>query len=335
MSQIVTRLRKRQTETDFSGLSRVQMRRLCGMLLGAAICCSLSGCQIFTRFRNDSLNAPIVLEKTASLDQLLTAVRAQSERVNQIKTDVRVTAPGSPTLRGDLQIERPDRLRLQAGVLGISDLGFDLGSNQDTFWIWKKAALPGDPPTLFFASHNRYQQSVLREHLQLQPLWLVDALGLIDFNPEDEHTGPFPRKDGRVEIRSFSTSTSRPAVRIAVIDPAKATVNQQSFYDKDGKLLAYLNSIQHQYYPEHQVSLPQRVEIHIAGPDGQTTKLTVDAGKYLINSLFGDPQLLWQMPNPPDVRKIDLSAETPKTSVPEQAAAPVQRQARDWSAPRY
>ena len=315
--------------------SSSRLLRLSALLMTA--CCSLclGGCQIFTRFRNEPLKVPVVLDKSASLDQLLAAVRGQSERVNQIKADVRVTAPGTPTLRGDLQIERPDRLRLQAGVLGISDLGFDLGSNQENFWVWKKAALPGDPPTLFYASHSGYQQSVLREHLQLQPLWLVDALGLIDFHPDDQHTGPFPRSDGRVEVRSFSSSGSRPAVRVAVIDPAKATVNQQSFYDRDGKLLAYLNSVQHQYYPEHQVSLPQRVEIYIAGPDGKTNKLTVDSGKYLINSLFGDPQLLWQMPNPPDVRKIDLSAEAPTPTVPEQAQAPVMRQARDWSAPRY
>jgi hypothetical protein len=312
-----------------------RLQQLLVVCIAVCCCLSLSGCQIFTRFRSEPLKVPVVLDKSASLDQLLAAVRSQSERVNQIKTDVRVTAPGSPTLRGDLQIERPDRLRLQAGVLGISDLGFDLGSNPDNFWVWKKAALPGDPPTLFFASHSGYQQSVLREHLQLQPLWLVDALGLIDFHPDDQHTGPFPREDGRVEIRSFSSSASRPAVRVAVIDPAKATVNQQSFYDRDGKLLAYLNSVQHQYYPEHQVSLPQRVEIYIAGPDGKTNKLTVDSGKYLINSLFGDPQLLWQMPNPPDVRKIDLSAAAPTPTVPEQAQAPVQRQARDWSAPRY
>ncbi len=91
------------------------------LVAGLLACCalSLSGCQIFTRFRNEPLKVPAVLDKSASLDQLMAAVRSQSERVNQIKTDVRVTAPGSPTLRGDLQIERPDRLRLQAGVLGI------------------------------------------------------------------------------------------------------------------------------------------------------------------------------------------------------------------------
>lgn len=305
------------------------------MLLALLGCVSLSGCQVFTRFRNDSVTSPVVLEKTASLEQLITAVRSQSERVQQLKTDVRVTSPGTPTLRGDLQLERPSRLRLQAGVLGISDLGFDLGSNEESFWVWKKAALPGDPPTLFFSSHQGYQQSVLREHLQLQPLWLVDALGLIEFPSEDQHTGPFARPDGRVEIRSFSRSPARPAVRIAVIDPVKAIVNQQSFYDQAGNLLAYLNSIQHQYYPEHQVSLPQRVEIHLAGPQGQTSKLTVDSGKYLINSLFGDPQLLWQMPNPPDVRRVDLSAPNASPNLPDQAEAPGQRQARDWSAPRY
>lgn len=323
-------------QTARHSAARPQRQRiwLTALLLGVTGCCC-SGCQIFTRFRHDALNAPAILEKSASLDQLIAAVRAQSERVNQLKTDVRVSAPGTPTLRGDLQIERPSRLRLQAGVLGISDLGFDLGSNDDSFWVWKKAALPGDPPTLYFASHRGFQQSQLREHLQLQPLWLVDALGLIEFHPEDQHTGPFPRPDGRVEIRSFSQSPARPAVRVAVIDPAKAIVNQQSFYDQSGKRLAYLNSIQHQYYPEHQVSLPQRIEIHIADGDGQTSRLTVDSGKYLINSLFGDPDLLWQMPNPPDVRRVDLSTPSPAPSAPEQAAAPQPRQARDWTAPRY
>lgn len=319
--------------THLSG-RRLSPRQVAGLLI-VALSLLCSGCQVFTRFRNDSLNAPAILGKSASLDQLIAAVRAQSERVNQLKTDVRVTAPGTPTLRGDLQIERPSRLRLQAGVLGISDLGFDLGSNDDSFWVWKKAALPGDPPTLYFASHRGFEQSLLREHLQLQSLWLVDALGLIEFHPEDQHTGPFPRPDGRVEIRSFSQSPSRPAVRVAVIDPVKAVVNQQSFYDQSGKRLAYLNSIQHQYYAEHQVSLPQRIEIHIADGDGQTSKLTVDAGKFLINSLFGDPQLLWQMPNPPDVRRVDLSRPSPTPNVPEQAGAEQQRMARDWSAPRY
>ncbi len=83
--------------------------------------------------------------------------------------------------------------------------------------------------------------------------------------------GSLSSRRWKVEIRSFSNSASRPAVRVAAIDPEKATVNQQSFYDREGKLLAYLNPSSISNYPEHQVSLPQRVEIYIAGRMGRRT----------------------------------------------------------------
>lgn len=306
------------------------------LLACACLTLSLSsGCQVLTRFRNPAPAAPVVLDSTSSLDQLIAAVTQQSERVQQLKADVRVSAPGMPSLRGDLQIERPRRLRLQAAVLGISDLGFDLGSNEESFWVWQKASLPDEPPTLFFARHAEFQQSALRENLQLQPLWLVDALGLIEFHAEDQHQGPFPRDDGRVEIRSYSQSAERPAIRIAVVDPRRALVIQQSFYDRQGNRLAYLNSIEHKYYAEHQVSLPHRVELHLSGTSAASAQLTVDAGKYVINSLLGDPQLLWTMPNPADVRRIDLSSSSPVSEFPEQAGTAGERHSRSWSAPPY
>ena len=314
---------------------RLQFLAWIGLLLSA--CVTQTGCQLFGRFRNNAAEAPIVLAKDASLDQLIATISQQTARVSQLKTEVRVSTAGMPTLRGDLQVERPSRLRLQAGVMGISELGFDLGSNSDQFWIWKKAALPGDPPTLYFANHFDFQQSALREHTQIQPHWLIDALGLIEFDPSDEHAGPFPRTDGRVEIRSYSKSNLRPAVRIAVIDPRRGLVNQLSFYDSQGHRIAYLDSMEYQHYPEQNVSLPQWIVINIDGPDGQSTKLTVDANRFVVNSLFGDPALLWQMPNPPDVRRVDLSALNPVPVEPIGASsnAATAHESRAWTKPNF
>ena len=47
--------------------------------------------------------------------------------------------------------------------------------------------------------------------------------------------------------------------------------------------------------------------IHVYQPGGQKIKLTVDAENYSLNALYGDPARLWTMPNPADVRKIDLT----------------------------
>jgi hypothetical protein len=53
--------------------------------------------------------------------------------------------------------------------------------------------------------------------------------------------------------------------------------------------------------------LPQRIKIHVSDPAGNETQLVVDVGNFSINSLYGDPERIWAMPDPPDVPKIDLS----------------------------
>lgn len=214
---------------------------------------------------------------------------------------------GIPTLRGTLAVEKPNRLRMNAGLLGVSELGVDVGSNDDLFWFWSKVAAPGQEPGIFYARHDEYQNSALQRSIPIEPGWLIDALGLLRFEPGDRVEGPFNRpQDGRLEIHTYRNVGIQPTVRVTVIDPKFGLVNQQTIYNANGKRLAYIDSIKHEHYPEHNVSLPSRIELTADAPDGTQLKLTVDAGRYKINSIYGDPDKLWSMPNPGDVRKFNL-----------------------------
>ncbi len=290
--------------------SRSTSRATSYLLLLSITLCNLllsTGCQLFDRFRQTRPAVPVVLDTQPTLEQLIAAIESQTQQVRQIKTDVRVTMDGLPaTLRGDLQIERPARLRLQAGVMNMNELGFDLGSNDEYFWIWKKAALPNDPPMLYYARHLDYQTSPMQQMTQLQPQWLLDALGFVEFRPSDRHVGPVPKSNGRVAIQSYIQTPTGMRVRECEVDPKRAIVLRQTFYDGQGRQIAYIDSSHHTFLPDQQASLPQQVDIYVTNPQGGHSKLSVLTGNYVANALYGDPQRLWEMPNPPDVAKVNL-----------------------------
>ena len=244
-----------------------------------------TGCQIFQRFRTPPPQAPVVYDNQPTLDQMVQKLNQQAAAVNQVRAEVRVAMDGIPgRLKGTLLIERPRKLRLKAGLLGVSEMGVDVGSNDELFWVWSRASLPGQQPTLFYATHRDYQHSTLRSALPIEPTWLIDALGFVQFSPADRHEGPILRSDGRYEIRSYQQSGSHPVIRISAIDPKYGWITQQTIYDAQGKRIAYVNSIKHKFYPEHDVSLPQQVQIHVDQPNGPPIKLTVDAEDYSINA---------------------------------------------------
>lgn len=278
-----------------------------------------SGCQLMGRFNRQAPAPPVILKETNSLAHLITTLNAQSAKINQLKTDVRVSMEGAPAMRGTLSVERPKRMRLKASVAGISAL--DVGSNDEQFWIWTQVAMPGQPPTLMYARHVEFETSPIRRQIPLDPAWLIDGLGLTEFRPSDRHEGPFSRpEDHFIEIQTFRQTATGQNVRVAVIDPQTGLIMQQSFYDQSGNLIAYLDSRKYKFIPEKGVSLPQHLKLYVFDDRGQTTTLTVDTGDYSINVLYGAPDRLWSMPNPAGVNKINLSTVQP-VDIPQSESA--------------
>ena len=57
-------------------------------------------------------------------------------------------------------------------------------------------------------------------------------------------------------------------------------------------------------------------------------KFTINANRYRINSIFGDPQQLWQMPNPGDVPVVDIVRAINRNDKVESASGTDQAQRR-------
>ena len=248
-----------------------------------------------------------MLSEGATLEQVIDVVNNNSARVQSYSTtDARIDIPGMLGLRGTIAIERPWRFRLRAGT-GLTGPEVDLGSNDELFWVWVRRS---QPPAVHFCRHDQFALGNARHVMPVEPQWLIDALGLVSFDPGAEHRGPFPRRDGNLEIRSTRSLASGtagppgPRNKITVIDRHRGWVLEQHVYSATGELLAIATASEHRYDPEMGVSLPRRVAIQMPPAN---LSLTIDLGNFQINQLVGDPAQMWSKPTYAGYPEIDLS----------------------------
>ena len=274
-------------------------------------------------------NIPAAFNAPPNQQQFLRWVVQHTANVKQVDARIQVSMTGTPKLRGSIQIERPNRMRLKAGVLGMNEMGVDVGSNDELFWIWTRVALPGQSPTLMWANHDSFRQSTseIRKAVPLEPEWLIDALGLVDFSTYQSHSQPTPQPGGRMQMISSRMSADGKQYRVTVFDARRGIIEQQSVYNQQGQLIAFTNSSDHVFYPQHNISLPRKIELHLF-QNGQEITMLVTTDSYKINSLYGDPNLMWQMPDPGDVQRINLapdvagSTSRPPSQLPARQHAP-------------
>lgn len=297
-----------------------------GLLLVLLLFCG-SGATCSRSFRNpfaQSLGppAPEVLLPGSSLEQVIAAVNQNSSRIYSYQTnDASITVPGMPNiplLRGNIAAQRPSRVRLQAST-ALTGPEVDLGSNEELFWFWVRR---NEPPALYFSRHDQFVGSAAQQVMPVEPQWLFDALGLMQFSPNDRHEGPWPHGNGTVEIRSIIATSSGTMTKSTVIDARRAWVLEQYIYDTSGTLLASAIARSHRYYPELGVSLPQEVDIQM--PVAQMS-LSINVGTVLLNQIADNPTL-WSLPVLSGYPQVDLGT-APPGAVPAISAAG----STDWS----
>lgn len=296
------------------------------VLVATALCIlvpGLSGCAQFRSMLVRTPEAPVVFQGLPESAQLLASIRANSEAVRQLESDVKITMDGMPTgISGTLLVERPNRLRLKAGILGMTSSGIDIGNNEERFWVFNKSSFGGQTPAIYYARHEDFRNSPLQQSFPVQPQWLIDALGLMDVDQLQNVQGPFRRSDGFLELRATSISSDGTYNRLLTIDPRRGWIVQQAIYDPSNRLIAWSRSTNFRYYAEAQASLPGHVDLHFVGPAQQDSRMAVVLHSHNINKLYVDPAVTWQMPQPADVPGIDLTtldANTMNQILPGQA----------------
>ncbi len=127
---------------------------------------------------------------------------------------------------------------------------------------------------MFYASHRQFEtQTGPRHILPVSPLWIREALGVIDFDPAWHHEGPVDRPDGNVEIRSLIPKARGTYKRIVIVEPTRVLPKQVVLYDPDDHLVASAQLSDFQHYTALDVSLPHRVELQLSPDEGEIKPL--------------------------------------------------------------
>jgi hypothetical protein len=268
------------------------------LLLVAAAMLGLSGAscpQLVQQFQP----RPRVLSASPTLEEVIQVVNRNNSQIQSLSTtQATLSVPGTPTLRANLMFQRPRRLRLRADLLTLPEL--DLGSNEELFWFWVKR---NPPPAIYWCRHDQFAYSRARQMIPLEPDWLIEAMGISEFDPALPYQGPFPLPGDRLEIRTIRETPQGPTTKVTVVDASQGWILEQRLHDSEGRLLASAQTSFHRRDPLTGLVVPTLVVINC--PPAQFSA-RIDLGNVQINRLSGDPMQLWTIPNYPGYPLVDL-----------------------------
>lgn len=250
---------------------------------------------------------PTLPELSQQINRSLAVQRLESQTMS-------IASPGLMTkLSGSLAWERPHNFVLQAypGMKAMG-LAFAAGSNSQEFWLQQQM---GGPPTLYFARHDDFEnQAGPRQMLPVSPLWLREAMGVVELDPALQHFGPrvVPGEQDRnkLVIESHIPSPRGAYRRVLILDAQTGVVEETRLYDRigpDGRLVAQALQSQHQYYSAVDWSLPHKVDILLQPDQGQTLAFSVEVEFYLVNEAASDDPSAFSLPDASGLTKVNLA----------------------------
>jgi hypothetical protein len=265
---------------------------------------------------------PRVLPESATLTQIVTVVNDNTAKVDGHSlqsTQASLSVQRMPfSLRATIALQSPRRLRLLAGAPVTNAPELDLGSNDELFWLWVRQ---NEPPAMFVCRHDQFAFSNARQIIPVEPEWLIEALGLVHFDPNEPLEGPFPTTGGRVQIRSKKQSMLGELKKVTVVDLWEGTVVEQDLYTPDTKLLAISRTSHFTHESQSGAALPRSIDIE--WPTAQLS-FHLDVTDWLVNAIAPNNMSLWTKPEYPGYPNIDLADPHYQFSLPG-SAPPVNR----------
>ena len=268
-------------------------------LVAAMFALSTSGCAWLRQPAPSPL--PSILSQSPTLDEIVSAVNSNSSRIQSFSTShAELSGPELPiTLRGvNIAFERPRRLRMRARSMAGAEL--DLGSNDELFWIW---VARNEPAALYFCRHDQFATSNAGRSLPFDPDWLIEAMGIVEFRPDEEHLGPYRSSAGQLEIHSTRHTPDGPTRKITTVHASTGAVLKQQVYNHQGQLVAVATAHENRRDPLSGLIMPRVVDIE--SPTAQFS-LRVNLGEVAINTPLANAAELWTMPRIEGWQAVDL-----------------------------
>ncbi len=251
---------------------------------------------------------PRVLPPSPTLEQIIDVVNRNNSQIQSFSTNqASISGWGFPTLRADIAFQRPQRFRLRAET-GLTGTELDLGSNDDLFWFWRRRE---QPPAVYFCRHDQFAFSPARQTLPFEPGWLIEALGVAEFDPALPHQPPVPLPNDRWRIDTIRNTRDGPATKVTIVDGSQGWILEQQIFDARRRLLASSVASGHRRDPLSGLVMPTTVQITC--PPAQLS-MRIELGNVQINRLPADCPTLWTLPSYPGAPAVDLAGPPPPSS---------------------
>lgn len=268
-----------------------------------------AGCGAFPFWlrQNQVQLPPEAFTDMPNMEDVIYTVNANTDRVEQLQTKnatLRVNGVAMPALRMNMAYQRPRNFRLRAQLSQFTGRELDLGSNNELFWFWIRRA---QQPGVYFARHDQFAASPVRELIPVEPHRLPEALGLVRLDPSASHVGPTLRED-LLEVRSRIPSPRGDLTRVILLDSTYGWIVEQHYYDPNGQLLLSSRASRHRYYPNDAVTMPHRVQVQVTPGQPAQLAFEIEVGQYIFNRLSGERSELWALPQIDGVPTVDITA---------------------------
>src|SRR5690606_30939889 len=157
-------------------------------------------------------------------------------------------------------------------------------------------------PALYFCRHDRFATSPLRRIIPVEPAWLIEALGLVTFDPNVTHQGPDNVGAGRLRIQSPRPTLYGQLTKITEIEETRAWILAQHLYDERGERIASALTSDHRRDAATDVTLPREIEIQWPA---QQLNMKIRVNNWQVNTLTAS-STLWTLPEYPGWNPVDL-----------------------------
>ena len=273
--------------------------------LSALLCLCLTGCAtIQTMFQRKDPLPPTEWSADAqpTLEQITSGINRNSQLIRNFTTEnASITVPGGVfPLQSRLTFDRPKRLRIQGSASSVSGREFDFGSNDLLFWLWMRRNTAKE---MWYCRHDQYPISPVRSTIPIDPDWLVEALGVVEFKPTDQHYGPTRLSDGNWEIVSHCQTPSGQYIKRTVVDSKNGGIVRQELYTPQNEVVALAEAKDLRYDRGTGIRYAKRIEVRCQGMDGT---MMLDLGSPSFNTSASLDSSQFVMPSYEGYRVVDL-----------------------------
>jgi hypothetical protein len=243
---------------------------------------------------------PRVLPPSPTLEQVIEVVNRNNGQIQSFYSDhASLSGPGFPSLRANVAFQRPMRFRLRAET-GLTGAELDVGSNDELFWFWMRR---NQPPAVYFCRYQQFAACQAKGMLPFDPAWLIEALGVTQFDPGLPYQGPKFLPNDRLRIDTIRETPSGPVTKITILDGSQGWILEQHLFNARQQLLAKSIASGHRRDPLSGLVMPTVVDINC--PPAQLA-MRIDLGNVEINRLSAEPSQLWALPNYPGSPLVDM-----------------------------